>query len=383
MGKVIKRIIIILLCIILFIALVVGGYLLYVTLQYKRIPDYTPLEVNNQQEAVVQQGAEYSALTFNLGFGAYSPEFSFFMDEGTMKDGTKVKGISSRSASEENTVANTQGVISQLQANSSNFILLQEVDEKADRSWGVNQVATITSAFPEYSWVYASNFHTAYLAYPVKDPIGASESGLVTLSQFKNDSAVRRSYPVDESFPTKFFDLDRCFEVNRMPVEGGGELVLINSHMSAYDEGGLVREQQMKALVEMMQAERAKGNWVIVGGDFNHAFSQPLDAFASDQEVPEWVTEFDVADLPEGFRLVEADNLTTVGTCRASDIPYTKGVNYEVVVDGFLVSDNVNASATNLDLGYLYTDHNPVKMQFSLFTPEVPEGEVAAETVTP
>lgn len=374
-----KNIMIVLLCIVLLVALLVGGYVLYVSLQYSRIADYTPLEINNPQEQVLQKDTEYTALTYNIGFGAYDPAFSFFMDEGVMADGTTTKGISSRAASEAAAQANTQGAISQMQENAANFMLLQEVDEKADRSWNVNQVQEITTAFPEYSWSYASNFHTAYLAYPITDPIGKTESGLLTLSQFKNDSAVRRSYPVDQGFPTKFFDLDRCFEVNRFPVEGGGELVLINSHMSAYDEGGLIREQQMKLITEVMKAEREKGNWVIVGGDFNHAFSQPLDVIPSGQQIPAWVTEFDYSALPEGFRVVEADNLTTIGTCRGSDIPYTKGVNYEVVVDGFIVSDNVNATATNLDLGYLYSDHNPVRMTFSLLAPEAQAEEVPVE----
>ena len=48
------------------------------------------------------------------------------------------------------------------------------------------------------------------------------------------------------------------------------------------------------------------------------------------------------------------------------NMPYTPGVNYTVVIDGFLVSDNVQASAKNIDAGFAYSDHNPVQLTFSL-----------------
>ena len=54
-------------------------------------------------------------------------------------------------------------------------------------------------------------------------------------------------------------------------------------------------------------------------------------------------------------------------TCRGSELPYTEGLNYTVVIDGFIVSDNVAVDEiTNIDTGFEFTDHNPVKMTFTL-----------------
>ena len=53
-------------------------------------------------------------------------------------------------------------------------------------------------------------------------------------------------------------------------------------------------------------------------------------------------------------------------TCRGADLPYTPGVNYTTVVDGFLVSDNVQARAENIDTWFAFSDHNPVKLTFTL-----------------
>ena len=61
-------------------------------------------------------------------------------------------------------------------------------------------------------------------------------------------------------------------------------------------------------------------------------------------------------------------------------MPFVEGVNYTVVIDGFLVSDNVRVEeVTNIaevsgeDVSFLYSDHNAVKMSFSLITPEIEE----------
>lgn len=53
---------------------------------YHRIEDNLELEVEKPAEGNVVEtlktGTEYSALTYNIGFGAYTPDFSFFMDGG-------------------------------------------------------------------------------------------------------------------------------------------------------------------------------------------------------------------------------------------------------------------------------------------------------------
>ena len=78
--KVLKKGLLAVLCLMLVALLVVGGYVLYIVLQYSRIEDNTPLAVQNPQVSVLPADAELTALTFNIGFGAYDHDFSFFMD---------------------------------------------------------------------------------------------------------------------------------------------------------------------------------------------------------------------------------------------------------------------------------------------------------------
>ncbi|MGI6108891.1 MAG: endonuclease/exonuclease/phosphatase family protein [Eubacteriaceae bacterium] len=354
---------------ILFLVIVgcAGGYVVYMSVNYYRIADNTSLDVGNNQVNRIKSGQKYSVVTWNTGFGAYNQDFSFFMNSGEMKDGTKVTGKSSRAASSEVVEDDTNGDIKDLKVLNPDFTLLQEVDQDSTRSWHINMVQMFEDAFPDQANVFANNFHSAYLLYPFNEPHGSVQAGLLSLSKFKITDATRMSYPVDESFFIKFTDLDRCFSVNRIPVEGTDkQLVLINSHMSAYDKDGTIRTEQMKVLSDYIGSEYDKGNYVIIGGDFNQVLTGKKDSFSSDMNVPSWVADFDSSLLPDGFSVVDASNASKVPTVRSSDIPWQEGVTYTTIVDGFIVSGNVEATAENIDTDFAYSDHNPVQLTFSL-----------------
>ena len=368
MNKKIKKIIIIIVLIFLIIVLLVGGYFGYVMIQYFRYDDIVNLVIDKNSESItISLNREYSISTYNIGFGAYNHDYSFFMDEGYMKDGTYVSGKYATARSKNVVTNNTIGAIDIIKSLNTDFMFFQEVDKKATRSYNVNQYEMITKAFNDYSSVYASNFHSSYLLYPFNDPIGKTEAGIVTLSKYKVNSAVRYKLPIDESFPNKFFDLDRCLMITRYNVSEGRELVLINVHLSAYDEGGVYRKLQLELLNNILKEEREKGNYVIAGGDFNHDIANSSSAFVTEQRIPLWVYALNDENLAYGYSFAAAKDIPT---CRSTDMPYTKGVNYSVVIDGFITSDNIMVTnVTNISQGeelFLYSDHNPVKLSFVL-----------------
>lgn len=45
---------------------------------------------------------------------------------------------------------------------------------------------------------------------------------------------------------------------------------------------------------------------------------------------------------------------------------YRPKVNYQTVGDGFIISKNIKAKATDINTDYRYADHNPVRLGFSL-----------------
>ena len=64
------------------IILIVAGYASYITLQYYRIEDQQIQTIHHNSQTQVQLNQEYKIMTYNVGFGAYSHDFSFFMDGG-------------------------------------------------------------------------------------------------------------------------------------------------------------------------------------------------------------------------------------------------------------------------------------------------------------
>lgn len=336
---------------------------------YYRIKDHQALAIKHKfsQSKELKTGATYTASTYNVGFGAYNQDFSFFMDTGKMKDGTKTQGKYGKAESNAAVLQNTNGAIKTMEKVKADFMLFQEIDTNSSRSYHVNQVQKMSQQFSNYEEIFANNFHSPYLLYPLNDPHGAVQSGLLSLSKYSVDQAVRRKYPVTTNFITKFTDLDRCFTVMSIPVNNGHKLILINSHMSAYDKGGKMRVKQLKLLNSVMESEYKKGNYVIVGGDFNHTFGRKmLTHFKSQQEIPDWVSVLSSKDLAPDIRMVHAKNENTVPTCRGTDMPYQKGKTYTTVIDGFLVSKNVQATSKNINTEFAYADHNPVKLSFKL-----------------
>ena len=69
-----------------FIVVIVLGYIIYLYASYHRIEDNKSLSVESHTETkqILTTGKQYSAITYNIGFGAYTPDFSFFMDGGCL-----------------------------------------------------------------------------------------------------------------------------------------------------------------------------------------------------------------------------------------------------------------------------------------------------------
>ena len=208
----------------------------------------------------------------------------------------------------------------------------------------------------------------AYLFYPLTEPHGASQAGQMTLSRFGIDSALRRSLPI-ETGVMKFFDLDRCYSVSRIPTADGRELCLYNLHLSAYTSDGSIVAEQLDMLLSDMAGEAAAGNYAVAGGDFNmDLLGNSAEVFGVSGENYTWAQPFPTELLPEGISLVSSlDADAPVASCRNADRPYEPGTSFTLTVDGFLVSDNVTVLGCEVvDEGFAYSDHNPVQMTFLL-----------------
>lgn len=347
----------VLLTVLLVIILVVGGYIGYVFGTYSRIEDNQAVDPEGTAEEMPESGKEYTIVSYNVGFGAYTDDFTFFMDGGK----------ESRARSEESVISCINGSADTAKSFDPDIVIFQEVDFDSTRSHHVDEVSLINDKFIGFDSVKAVNYHSAYLMYPLTQPHGASNSSILTESSFDITSALRRSLPIATGFK-KMLDLDRCYSISRIPTEDGNELVIFNTHMSAYGTDASQGNAQMEMIFADMKAEYDKGNYVICGGDFNHDFTGDSRNVLNPgtEDIFSWCQPFPDDLIPEGFSKCTDYEDGLVASTRNTDIPYSED-SFTVVLDGFVISDNVECTyVQNIDTGFKYTDHNPVVMKFIL-----------------
>ena len=354
MKKILKTILIILLVLVV----IVAGYVAYVFISYHRIPDNQVLDVEAQQNAKAQAGMEYKVLSWNLGFGAYSRDFSFFMDGGKH----------SWAYSKDEVIRNITASAGRAADQAPDFILFQEVDTDSTRAYHVNEALLLADNLPGYGYVQACNYDSPFLFYPFTQPHGKSVAELMTMTAFHADSALRRSLPVETGF-MKFLDLDRCYSITDIPVDNGKTLRLYNLHLSAYTSDGTIADEPIDMLLADMAKDYAAGNYIIAGGDFNKDLLGDSSVYfgvsAGEQT---WAQPFPTDKLPDYLSLqAPLDENAPVPSCRNCDTGYIPGQTFVLVVDGFLVSDNVTVLEKHvIDADFETSDHNPVSMTFVL-----------------
>lgn len=358
LKKIIKSILIVILAIIIFLA----AYVAYVLLSYHRIEDNLKLDVNGDAaEASLKTEELYRITSANLGFGAYSDDYSFFMDGGT----------ESWAYSKEAVHENIAGSMDSILSLSPNLMLFQEVDLDSTRSYHVDEEALIVDALKEagtgdVNYTFAINYDSPFLLYPFTQPHGKSKAGLLTVSPATITDSYRKSLPIEEGL-SKLIDLDRCYCKNYIELENGKQLVLYNVHLSAYTTDPSTATNQVVILNEDMLEEYNKGNYIIAGGDMNKDVLGDSSAYFGTTSTENWAQPIPDGLLDDVFTLVgPIDESNPVPSCRNADSPYTKD-SFVLTIDGFIVSSNVEVLKANvLDTGFKYSDHNPVYMDFIL-----------------
>jgi len=347
------------LILLLALLLLIGGYLAYVLLDYHRFDDWLELDVTNNQSQAAEVDTEYKLVSYNIGFGAYESDYSFFMDGGT----------ESWARSEEALDANLSCIAQLLLEQEADFYCVQEVDRDSTRSYHLDEYAYILDVMnSQYGSAWAQNYDSPFLCYPLSQPHGKSVSGLTTMYGCGVDSVIRRSLPVETGF-MKFLDLDRCYSVSRIPVDNGKELILYNTHLSAYSSDGSIATEQLELLLADMQEEAQAGNYVICAGDFNKdLLGDSSQYFGVSGEEFTWAQSFPFEMVPEELELVAPfDEAAPVPTCRNADAPYDPETTFVLTIDGFIVSKNVTVEyAGVVDTQFAYSDHNPIELRFTL-----------------
>lgn len=331
--------------------LIVAGFLAWQTIREFRPEPVVEMEVHGEASLLPDT---LTASIYNIGYCGLGAEMDFFYEGGEM------------SRPDEALLREYEnGVIERLHEFSQNdFILLQEVDTLAKRSWYSNQLEKISAALPDYDAWFALNYRS-WVPMPVSNPMGKVRAGLATLSCYTPAEVERIAFKSGYSWPMSLFMLKRCFLVNRYPTSLGNEFVLVNTHNSAFSDAAEIRKTELAQLKELMLEEYAKGNFVLIGGDWNQ---NPAD-FDTTRLLPQYlpkVIEPPIPDdfLPEGWLYVYDPEHSTN---RDVNIPYKAGVTRTTLIDFFVCSPNIEPlSVKTTPTGFDESDHQPVTLKLVL-----------------
>jgi endonuclease/exonuclease/phosphatase family metal-dependent hydrolase len=349
--KNLKTLLKVILAFVIIVLLVFAGIIVYaIASDYK--PESKTEVFNSDNPDKLTDTAEISLLTWNIGYCGLDRDMDFFYDGGT-------KVFTPKSIS----IGNLDAVKEFLQRNDTiDYFLIQEIDKKSKRSYNMNQFDTLSDLLTRYHPFFAENYDVFFVPVPPASPMGKVLSGIATYSRFQPSSSVRYSFPGEYGFPKQLFMLDRCFLVNRYPLNNGKELLIINTHNEAFDAGE-IRKAQMDYLREFVISEYEKGNYIITGGDWNQSPPDFAPKFSINKVNAEQMM-MDSDYLPQEWKWVYDNH---VPSNRSVVAPYDPLSTTTTVIDLFLLSPNIkDISVECINLDFQNSDHNPVRIKVKL-----------------
>ncbi|MCF0111407.1 MAG: hypothetical protein HUJ58_05880, partial [Erysipelotrichaceae bacterium] len=130
---------------------VVGSYIGYLQYTYEPYEDGESLSVSRPKTWYVSTKTNYNVMTYNIGNGVHTPEYSDFRSEGKLKDGTSLTGEQVRAVSSTDIATNIAGISEVAKKEDCEFYMFQDVDIASTRSSMIDQTELLTSLFAKYS----------------------------------------------------------------------------------------------------------------------------------------------------------------------------------------------------------------------------------------
>lgn len=355
MKKPLFKILKLVLIVLLVLVIIVTGFFAYLSINEFNPAAKESISITNQTNKSLKTNQSISILTWNVGYASLDAKHDFFMDGG--------KDVNTESS--KNIQNNLAGINKELKTLNPDIAFLQEVDTDSDRSYNINELASLKKTLNNYSNAFAYNFKVPFIPYPWP-PIGKVNGGITTFSKYQsNKNATRIKLPTSYKWPVRLAQLKRCLLLERIPLENSDkELVLVNLHLEAYSDYAS-KKAQLKVMMSLLNDEYAKGNYCVAGGDFNMSFGNVNADLYPIKEKDNYVPgKIENSDLTNDFRFA---NDSSIPTCRLLNEPYNPKTAQFYVIDGFIVSPNIEVNKIKtVDLQFKNSDHNPVMMQIKL-----------------
>lgn len=332
----------------LFGVYVIGAILFAQFTDYKPKPEETAEVLSPKEPMSLLDKDTLVFYDWNIGYCGLGKESDFFYDGGKMVRPSKELSDKNFNGFLE-TIRNWKA--------DADFISIQEIDRDSKRSYHVDQFQKAFDELGNFKAVFGKNYDVKFVVMPFAEPMGKVLGGIGTFYKYQDaETPVKYAFPSNFSWPKSLFFLDRCFVKHRFNLKNGKQLIVINTHNSAYD-GGELKKKEMAYFKKFIVEEYTKGNYVVVGGDWNQIPPgyKPLKENSDYEEMPV------PKDFAEPGWTFAFDGNTPSN--RKVDFPYEPGKTYTTVIDFFLLSPNIELlEVKGLPNGFEYSDHQPVKM---------------------
>lgn len=311
------------------------------------IPYYPEGDLTNKPKAEKIKSGSLSLMAWNIGYGGMGKSMDYYFDGG--------KRVNPNEKEFNN---NYSGILNFLSNNPVNVALLQEVDIKSQRSYFNDMAKGLLYSLGGAGY-FSPNYKNPYVPFPLHSPIGKVHGGLFTLTHLKPDLVQRIPLPSENNWPRSLFDLKRNLLETRIAYKGK-ELIIVNVHNSAFDKGD-IRKKQMEVIAKRYIEEYTKGNYIIIGGDFNMTFpNTEIKGTYIKQSPP----SIESSLFPNNWIFASSDKNHTN---RDGGIAYNSSLSGTSSVDGFILSPNVKLLNIKVhDLGFEYSDHQPIEIKVVL-----------------
>lgn len=329
--------------ILLIVTLLIGST--YGELTKFKPKDIEKLTINISSKGNIKSNQIISISTWNVGYGGLGKESDFYIDGG--------KSI--LPTSKEITLNHLNNITDFIGNNKSDIYLFQEITLESKTTFKTNIFNMLKNSLNEYNSVYSPSISIQNLPL-----FGSITSGNSMFSKYIPIISERVALPIDNKIIFNF--KKHNFIVQRYNIEGTSkDWVIINVHLSAFDKGGKLRDKQLQYIKEFMINEYNDGNYVVIGGDWNHRLIETSFENNTEEKHLFWIKDLPSEFTPEGWQWGVDISEPTV---RTLERPYVKNQNYTCIIDGFLASPNVEIIETKcFNLEFEDSDHNPIVIE--------------------
>ncbi|MFZ5877828.1 MAG: endonuclease/exonuclease/phosphatase family protein [Chloroflexota bacterium] len=171
--------------------------------------------------------------------------------------------------SPEDVSATFEELVRVVREEAPDILLIQEIDNGAERTYYEDQLARLSAMLPEYSCVTSAfDWKSAYVPHPrIHGSVGWK---VAILSKYQISAAERiQLSTVDKSFLENQFKIQPAILKAMMPMTDGGEFAALTLHLDLYVPGTNAKDLQLAEIDQTLkELDAANIPWVL-GGDFN------------------------------------------------------------------------------------------------------------------